>query len=69
MLSKREEGRKNVSNLIGKRKISLDLPANILNKLDLERKKTKSPRTSWIVRAILEKLSNDIRREEEQKAA
>ena len=48
---------------IGKEKISLDIPSNILTKLDLARKKNASSRTSWIVKAILEKLANDLKEE------
>jgi metal-responsive CopG/Arc/MetJ family transcriptional regulator len=68
MFDKSSEIQRNTFNSIGKKKISLDLPANILIKLDIERKKIKSSRTSWIVRAILEKLSNDLRKEGKQKA-
>ncbi|GHT92884.1 hypothetical protein FACS1894122_07290 [Alphaproteobacteria bacterium] len=47
---------------LGKEKISLDIPSSILARLDAVRKEKKHTRTAWIMKAILEKLANDLKK-------
>lgn len=41
----------------GKVKISVNIPERLLTELDLNRKKIKQDRSSWITSAIMEKLA------------
>jgi hypothetical protein len=51
--------------LSGKVKISINLPENILRKMDEKADEIKSSRSDWITRAIIEKMVSDENKNKE----